>query len=224
MIRICDLEKTFWVGEQKLKVADGINLTIEDGEFVSIVGRSGSGKSTLLNMIGGLLSPDSGHIYVEDRDICAMSEQELANYRGKCTAYIFQAFHLEPMYTVADNIRVGLLPLKLSKTECNREISEALKQVGLSDKEKVRVHKLSGGEKQRVAIARALAKNASVILADEPCGNLDSGNSRIIMDLLKKANSMGKTVLLVTHNEGDAAMTDRRIRICDGKVIADERT
>lgn len=221
MICVSNVEKSFQVGEQMLKVADGINLTIENGEFVSIVGRSGSGKSTLLNMIAGLIVPDSGEILFNGKNLNTMSEKELADYRGNVTAYIFQAFHLEPMYTVADNIRLGLFPKKMSKTECNVAIRQALAQVGLSEKETVRVHKLSGGEKQRVAIARALARDASVILADEPCGNLDSKNSQAIMELLQMANNIGKTVLLVTHNEEDAKKAGRLIRINDGKVIED---
>lgn len=224
MIKIKNVVRVFRTGDTDVMAANDICLTIEDAEYVSIVGRSGSGKSTLMNLIGGLDVPDSGIIEVNGCVITSFNSNQLAEYRAKETGFVFQSFHLEPMYTVYDNIRVALLISGVRNKEHPELIRKVLHEVGLESKEKVKVSKLSGGERQRVSIARAIVNDAPVILADEPCGNLDSVNSAIIMKLLRDLNKSGKTVILVTHNLNDAKMTDRIIELQDGKIIKDEKT
>lgn len=223
MIEIKHLVKTFYTGESEIKAADNLTFTIKDGEFVSIVGRSGSGKSTLMHLIGGLDKADSGEVIVNGNNLSKMNTAQLSDYRAKQTGFVFQSFHLEPGYTVYDNIRIALMIAKVPFKEHRRKVEDALIQVGLSNKIDVRAAKLSGGEKQRVAVARALINDPPIILADEPCGNLDSSNSEIVMNLLKELNNNGKTVILVTHNIADAQKTQRIIELCDGVIIKDEK-
>lgn len=224
MIKIENVVRVFKTGDTDVVAADDICLTIEDSEYVAIVGRSGSGKSTLMNLIGGLDVPDSGRIEVNGCVITSLNSNQLAEYRAKETGFVFQSFHLEPMYTVYDNIRVALLISGVRYKEHPALIRKVLHEVGLESKENVKVSKLSGGERQRVSIARAIINNAPIILADEPCGNLDSVNSAMIMKLLRDLNNSGKTIILVTHNLNDAKMTDRIIELQDGRIIKDEKT
>lgn len=224
MIVLDDVSRTFKIGETSVKAIDHISITIKDSEFIAIVGRSGSGKSTLMNLIGALDKADSGKIIVNGTDITSLSSNELANYRLATTGFIFQAFHLEPMYTVYDNIRVALMIANVSRKNQKHKIIEVLKKVDLEPKINVKVSKLSGGERQRVAIARAIVNDAPIILADEPCGNLDSINSRKIMELLKHLHLCGKTVILVTHSLNDAKLAERIVELKDGKVTRDENS
>ena len=175
-----------------------------------------------MNLIGALDKADSGKIIVNGTEITALSSNELANYRLTTTGFIFQAFHLEPMYTVYDNIRVALMIANVARKFQKQKIVDVLNKVDLGSKINVKVSKLSGGERQRVAIARAIVNDAPVILADEPCGNLDSVNSRKIMELLKLLHLSGKTVILVTHSFNDAKLAERIVELKDGKVIKDE--
>ncbi len=214
--------KTFGSGGAECKALDGISLEIKEGEFVSIVGRSGSGKSTFMHLCGGLDKPDSGKITVNGTVITDLNANKLADFRCKNTGFVFQAFHLEPKYTVFDNISVPLLISNTPKKEIKEKVNSVLEQVGLTDKIKIKTAKLSGGEKQRIAIARAIINNPPIIFADEPCGNLDSTNSDIIMTMFEKLNSEGKTIILVTHNMADAKRTKRIITFKDGKKIDDK--
>lgn len=222
MIVLDNVSRIYKVGDTLIKAIDNVSLTINDNEFIAVVGKSGSGKSTLMNLIGALDYADSGSVIVNDIDITKLNSSELADYRLKSTGFIFQAFHLEPMYTVYDNIRVSLMiadvPTKLQK----EKVYTVLDEVGLESKARVKASQLSGGERQRVAIARAIVNDAPIVLADEPCGNLDSSNSKIIMELLKKLHNAGKTIVLVTHNISDACLADRIIELQDGKIVRDE--
>lgn len=222
MIVLDSVSRIYKVGDTLIKAVDNVSLTINDNEFIAVVGKSGSGKSTLMNLIGALDYADSGSVIVNDIDITKLNSRELADYRLKSTGFIFQAFHLESKYTVYDNIRVSLMiadvPTKLQK----EKVYTVLDEVGLESKARVKASQLSGGERQRVAIARAIVNDAPIILADEPCGNLDSSNSKIIMELLKKLHNAGKTIVLVTHNISDACLADRIIELQDGKIVRDE--
>lgn len=222
IIKAENICKTFGSGEAECKALDGVSLEIKEGEFVSIVGRSGSGKSTFMHLIGGLDKPDSGKITINDTVITDLNSNKLADFRCKNTGFVFQAFHLEPKYTVYDNISVPLLIANTPSKEIKEKVNNVLEQVGLTKKIKVKAAKLSGGEKQRIAIARAIVNNPPIIFADEPCGNLDSTNSDIIMSLFEKLNSMGKTIVLVTHNMSDAERTKRIITFKDGKKTDDK--
>lgn len=224
MIEVSHLSKSFYIGETKVTAVNDISLTVSDGEFVSIVGRSGSGKSTLLHLLGGLAKGDSGEISVDGKLLSNMTSNQLSEYRSKCVGFVFQAFHLEPQYSVFDNVQMPLLITGVSFKSHKEKIENALETVGIKNKINAKAAVLSGGEKQRVAIARALINDPPIILADEPCGNLDSGNSGIIMELLGKMSRQGKTVVLVTHNRSDAQKTERIVEILDGKIITDEKT
>lgn len=223
MIEVRHLRKVFHEGGKDICAANDLCFRIEDGEFVSIVGRSGSGKSTLMHLIGGLDRGDEGEIVVNGRVLSGLTSDQLAEYRSKETGFVFQAFHLEPQYSVLDNIRVALLIAGVPFREHGKRIEAALESVDLADKLHVRAAKLSGGEKQRVAIARALINNPGIILADEPCGNLDSENSDRIIGLLENLHRLGKTVIFVTHNGVDARRAERVIELSDGKMVRDEK-
>ncbi len=176
-----------------------------------------------MHLIGGLDQADDGEIIVNGNHLSKMNQKQLSAYRATQTGFVFQSFYLEPQYTVFDNIRIALMIAKVPFQEHKFKIKEALRQVGLLDKINVRTANLSGGEKQRVAIARAFINNPPIILADEPCGNLDSSNSEIIMNLLEDLHKRGKTIILVTHNLSDAEKADRIIELRDGVIIRDEK-
>ncbi len=217
MIVIEKVSKTYDKADRA--ALDGIDITIANGEFVSIVGKSGSGKSTLLHIIGGIEKPSSGKITVDDIDLTSASDNELSDYRSKKTGFIFQSFHLEPQFTVYDNIRLPLLITGVPYEEHKKRIEKILEKVDLSQKIYDKTSKLSGGEKQRCAIARALVCDPPLILADEPCGNLDSENSLKIMNLLKSINEDGKGVILITHDKEAAHYAKRIIELKDGRII-----
>lgn len=198
------------------------NLQIQDGTFTAIVGRSGSGKSTLLRIIGGLDAPTSGDVFYDDISIQKMSEIQLAAFRNKHIGFVFQQFFLEPKYTVYQNVEMPLLIGYVPKKERSELVEQQLRTVGLLHKRNTPTAVLSGGEKQRTAIARAMVNDPSVILADEPCGSLDTENGEAVMRLLRTMTDLGKTVILITHNNEDAAKTDRIITLKDGQVIDDE--
>lgn len=204
-------------------VVDNVSFSVDKGEFVSIVGKSGSGKSTLMNMIGSMILPDSGKIIVGGKDIVSFREREVADYRNKTIGFIFQDFHLEPTYTVYENVT---LPLEIAgdRRDMKNRAKKVLERFGMSEHISKKVTALSGGEQQRVCIARAVIREPELLLADEPCGNLDTVNSDIIMKLLRELSDNGTTVLLVTHNLEAASMTDRIITLQDGALISDKRT
>lgn len=219
MIEIKELKKVFITGNKELIALNNVSLEFKEGSFNSIVGRSGSGKSTLLHLIGLLDKPNSGKILIDNVNINELSSVEQANYRNKHIGFIFQSYHLEPTYSVFENVEMPLLIANIKKEERKRRIFKELSRVGLLDRYKEVANNLSGGEKQRVAIARALVNNPKIVLADEPCGNLDTNNSKNVMNILRELTDEGITVILVTHNPIDAEIADRIITLEDGRVI-----
>lgn len=219
IIRITDLCKTYGSGETAVKALDHISLSVDKGEFLAVVGTSGSGKTTLLNMIGGLDVPDSGSLILDQKELAKLCDKELTILRRRKIGFIFQQFNLIPMLNVWENI---ILPLKLdNRTVDKNYLNELLKALELEGKQKRRPGQLSGGQQQRVAIARALAVRPTVILADEPTGNLDSRTSQDVLGLLKVMGSRyQQTILMITHNEEIAQLADRIIHIEDGKIVA----
>ena len=222
MLKINDLKKKYSTLDGEIAALDGVSLTAADGEFIAIVGKSGSGKSTLLNMIGGLDIPDSGSILLDGTDIVKLSNRQTAKLRRQKIGIIYQFYNLIPELNVSENIT---LPTELDGGEIDNErLSDILKSVGLDGRENAYPNTLSGGQQQRVAIARALYSKPSLILADEPTGNLDAENGAEIMRLLKDMNKKsGATVLIVTHSESVAREAERVITISDGKIESDRR-
>lgn len=223
MFQLKNIKKEYQEGESKLVALDISELNIKKGEFVSIIGKSGSGKSTLLKVMGSLIMPSSGEMLFDGVNICNKNSKEKADYRSSYIGFIFQDFCLEEMYTVYQNIEISLMISGYPVKEREKRIDELIRMVDIEKKKDIRVEKLSGGEKQRVCIARALANNPECILADEPCGNLDSHNGQNIMRILRGIVDCGKTVILVTHNLEDAKLTDRIIELQDGKMVRDEK-
>lgn len=201
-----------------------LSISVLEKSFISITGRSGSGKSTLLKIIGGILRPTSGKVIIEGNDIYSYSDVYLAEYRMKKIGFIFQDYFLEELYTVYQNIEIALMISGFPPHMRLERIEKVLEEVGLTGKENIQVLNLSGGEKQRVGIARAIANSPDIILADEPCGNLDYENGKRVMQLLREESDKGKTVILITHNIEDAKETDRIITLEDGRVIKDEKS
>ncbi len=213
------LKKTYGSGENAVHALDGITLEVEQGEFVSIVGTSGSGKSTLLHMLGGLDRPDSGDVFVDEKDIFSLGDEALTIFRRRKIGFVFQNYNLVPSLNVYENI---VLPIQLDGRELDSKyIDSIIETLGLTEKLNNLPSKLSGGQQQRVAIARALAAKPAIILADEPTGNLDSKTSQDVMGLLKiTSDRFAQTIVMITHNEEIAQMADRIIRIEDGKIVS----
>lgn len=219
-IRTEDVKKTFSLGKVDVEVLKGISLDIESGEFVSLMGASGSGKSTLLNLIGGLMPPTEGRIYVNDTLISNMSENALCLFRKKHVGFIFQSYNLMPGLTAVENVELPLVFQGLSKHNRRKRAEEMLERIGLSDRLHHRPFELSGGQQQRVSIARALINNPEVVLADEPTGNLDSKSGTSIMELLTELNKTNKqTFIIVTHDPSVSAYTDRVVHLKDGQIV-----
>lgn len=212
-----DLKKYYGEGETLVKALDGVNLSVERGEFMSIIGTSGSGKSTLLHMLGGLDNPTSGNVIIDDKDISKLSGDALCIFRRRKIGFIFQSFNLVPSISVYDNI---VLPIQLDGKKADKEfIDSIVETLGIEKKLKTLPTKLSGGQQQRVAIARALASKPAIILADEPTGNLDSKTSQDVLGLLKTTGQkFNQTMVMITHNDEIAQMADRTIRIEDGHI------
>ncbi|WP_215508055.1 ABC transporter ATP-binding protein [Peptoniphilus sp. EMRHCC_23] len=221
ILKVENLRKEYGVGNSKVIALDGVNLEIGRGEFVAIVGPSGSGKSTLLHIIGGVDSPDDGKIYIDGNDISKYSSKELAYFRRRKVGLIYQFYNLIPNLTVRHNIE---LPLKLDKRKTNQdEFSDIVKKLGIESKLNSFPSELSGGQQQRVAIARSLIYSPSLVLADEPTGNLDRENSREIIEILKYFNrTLKQTIIVITHDESIALEAERVITIVDGKIVGDE--
>ena len=210
--------KTYRLGSEVINALSGVDIKIKKGEFVSIVGKSGSGKSTLMHLIGLLDTPTSGNILLNDKDVSRLNQNELSFQRNRSIGFVFQSFNLLQRTSSLDNI---ILPLKYSQVPKSEWESRALKMleiVGLSDRKNNKPNELSGGQKQRVAIARALINDPDLILADEPTGNLDSKTGTEIIELFRKLNKSGKTIVIVTHDEELANVADRKIILKDGKI------
>lgn len=220
MIKVENVDYIYRNKKNSYKAVDNVSFIIEDGKFIILFGQSGSGKTTVLNMIGGLLKPTAGQVLFDDVEIYNLSNKDLCNFRRDNVGFIFQNYFLENCYTSAENVIVPLLLNKFkSISELKVRAASILKSVGLEGKENNRPTELSGGECQRVAIARALVNNPKYIIADEPTGNLDSINGLKIINLLKKQVSLGKTVIMVTHNELYKEYADVIISIKDGKIL-----
>ena len=213
-----NLKKTYGSGEAKVEALRGVNLTVNKGEFLSIVGTSGSGKATLLHMLGGLDRPSSGKVIIDGKDIFSLKDEELTIFRRRKIGFVFQAFNLVPVMSVYENI---VLPIELDGEKPNQEfVNEIINTLGLSEKTKSYPSQLSGGQQQRVAIARALASAPAIILADEPTGNLDSKTTQDVMGLLKvTSQKFAQTIVMITHNDEIAQLADRSIRIEDGLIV-----
>lgn len=217
VLRTENLKKYYGTGENQVKALDGVNLEVEKGEFVAVVGTSGSGKSTLLHMLGGLDRPTSGKVYVEQKDIFQLKEDPLCIFRRRKIGFVFQSYNLVPVLNVYENI---VLPVELDGNKADEKYVEKVIQIlGLSEKLQNLPSQLSGGQQQRVAIARALASKPAILLADEPTGNLDSRTSQDVLGLLKvTSEKFSQTMVMITHNEEIAQLADRIIRIEDGKI------
>jgi len=222
-IIICsDLKKFYHVGTQTVKALRSIDLSINKGEYVAIMGPSGSGKSTLMNIIGCLDTPTGGSYVLNNTDVSILEDDNLADIRNKEIGFVFQTFNLMPRYTALENVMLPLIYAGISKSEREKRALEVLESVGLSDRVKHKPNELSGGQRQRVAVARALVNKPSIILADEPTGNLDSKTSVDIMNLFTQIHQLGNTIILVTHEEEIAQHAHRIIRLRDGEVEHDE--
>lgn len=218
VVKTSHLTKTYGEGENLVHAVDDVNLTIEDNEFVTIVGTSGSGKSTLLNLLGGLDRPTSGEIEISGKQLEHLSEEELTIFRRRNVGFVFQQYNLVPILSVYENI---VLPIQLDGNTVDEPfVDEVIRILGLKGRESRLPSMLSGGQQQRVAIARALAAKPAIILADEPTGNLDSKSSQDVLGLLKQsAKKFNQTVIMITHNDQIAQLADRVIRIEDGKLF-----
>ena len=214
-----NLKKYYGSGDTQVRALDGVDLAVENGEFVAIVGTSGSGKSTLLHMLGGLDRPTSGRVTVDGKDIFSLKDEALTIFRRRKIGFVFQSYNLVPVLSVYENI---VLPLELDGRRPDREyLREVITALGLEKKQNSRPNQLSGGQQQRVAIARALAAKPAILLADEHTGNLDSRTSQDVLGLMKVAGQkFSQTMVMITHNEEIAQMADRIVRIEDGRIVS----
>jgi putative ABC transport system ATP-binding protein len=225
VVELKQVSKIYKMDEVEVKALDGIDMKVEKGDFVAIIGPSGSGKSTLLHMIGLLDRPTDGKVFLDGIDISKLNDNELARLRGNKIGFVFQFFNLYPILTALENIELPMIISEKNKTERRKRALELLKIVGLEKRAEHLPSQLSGGERQRVAIARALANNPSLILADEPTGNLDSKAGKEIIELLDKLQEKeGKTIIMVTHDVNIAKYAERLIYLKDGKIIKEVKT
>jgi putative ABC transport system ATP-binding protein len=221
IIQLENIEKSYFMGNHTIPVLKGIGLAIQRNEYVALMGPSGSGKSTLMNILGCLDSPTGGKYVLNGQDVSKMSDDELAQVRNNEIGFVFQQFNLLPRLTAVENVALPLVYAGISKKDRIERALEALRKVGLADRSHHKSNELSGGQIQRVAIARALVNNPSLLLADEPTGNLDSKTSIEVMDLFSQIHAAGNTVVLVTHEEDIAAYAHRVVRLRDGLVESD---
>lgn len=221
IIQLENIEKSYFMGNHTIPVLKGISLAIQRNEYVALMGPSGSGKSTLMNILGCLDSPTGGKYVLNGQDVSKMSDDELAQVRNNEIGFVFQQFNLLPRLTAVENVALPLVYAGISKKDRIQRALEALRKVGLADRSHHKSNELSGGQIQRVAIARALVNNPSLLLADEPTGNLDSKTSIEVMDLFSQIHAAGNTVVLVTHEEDIAAYAHRVVRLRDGLVESD---
>ena len=221
LIKVKDLCKIYNPGENEVRALDHVNLEIQKGEFVAIIGQSGSGKSTFMNMLGCLDVPTSGEYYLNGTDVSTMKDNELSVVRNREIGFIFQGFNLIANLTAIENVELPLIYRGIDRKTRRNLAIESLKMVGLEKRLHHKPNEMSGGQQQRVAIARAIAAKPPVILADEPTGNLDSSSSREILGILKDMHKTGKTIILITHDNGIADQAKRVVRIMDGKIESD---
>ena len=221
MIHTKNLTKVYQAGSQAVQALKGINLNVNKGEFISIMGPSGSGKSTLMNIIGCLDSPTDGDYYLNDKSVSQLSDDELAKIRNKEIGFVFQSFHLLPRNTAFENVMLPLKYAGLEKSDAKKKTEKVIDLVGLSSRSNHTPAELSGGQQQRVAIARALVNKPSILFADEPTGNLDSKTGQDVMKIFKELNELGQTIILITHENDIARQSNRIITIMDGLIESD---
>lgn len=221
MIKLTDIQRNFQVGDQTVHALDGINLTINDGEYVSVMGPSGSGKSTLLNLIGLLDRPSSGSYYLNDHNVTDLDENEQAITRNQNIGFVFQVFHLIPRLTAAENIELPLVLAGIAEAERKERVHHAIESMKLLDRAHHKPRELSGGQRQRVAIARATITEPSILLADEPTGNLDQKSGLNVIETLEQLNQKGITLIVVTHDAALGSRSTRSIHMVDGKIESD---
>ena len=221
LIKVVDLCKVYNPGVNEVRALDHVDLEIDQGEFVAIIGQSGSGKSTFMNMLGCLDVPTSGKYYLNGTDVSTMTDNQLSEVRNREIGFIFQGFNLIPNLTAEENVELPLIYRGMDKKSRKKLAQESLEMVGLGNRMNHKPAEMSGGQQQRVAIASAITAKPPVILADEPTGNLDSGSSKEILGILKQLHSGGRTVILITHDDGIASQAKRVVRIMDGKIESD---
>lgn len=224
IIKTQGLKKIYQMGEEQVKALDGVDIELERGEYAAIMGPSGSGKSTLMNLLGCLDTPSEGEYWLNGHAVSTLNDDELAQVRNKEVGFVFQSFHLLPRYSALDNVQLPLVYSNIAREERLERAKRALEQVDLTDRIHHRPNELSGGQRQRVAIARALINQPSILLADEPTGNLDSTTGREILNLFEHLHTTGHTIILVTHDPEVASHANRIIRLRDGKVELDRVT
>ena len=223
IIKTKNLTKEYEAGSQIVKALNGIDLSVEKGEFISIMGPSGSGKTTLMNIIGCLDSPTNGTYHLNERSVSELDDDELAKIRNEEIGFVFQSFHLLPRSTALENFMLPLKYAGCSENEAIKRSKKVLEKVGLQDRVKHSPSELSGGQQQRVAIARALVNKPSILFADEPTGNLDSKTGNEVMNLFKDLNNQGQTIIIITHEDNIASQSNRIITIMDGLIESDTR-
>jgi putative ABC transport system ATP-binding protein len=222
IIKTQGLKKIYQMGEEQVKALDGVDIELERGEYVAIMGPSGSGKSTLMNLLGCLDTPSQGEYWLNGHAVSTLNDDELAQVRNKEVGFVFQSFHLLPRYSALENVQLPLVYSNIPREERLARAKQSLEQVDLSDRIHHRPNELSGGQRQRVAIARALINQPSILLADEPTGNLDSTTGRDILNLFEHLHTTGHTIILVTHDPEVASHANRIIRLRDGRVESDK--
>ena len=222
IISIQDVYKIYQVGTQEVRALNGVDLGVKKNEYMALMGPSGSGKSTLMNLLGCLDSPTKGSYTLNNQEVSRMSDNDLAEIRNTEIGFVFQTFNLLPRYTAIENVALPLVYAGMSSQDREKRAKEVLTMVGLEDRMSHTPNELSGGQRQRVAVARALVNKPSIILADEPTGNLDSNTSNDIMNLFQEIHDQGNTVILVTHEEDIASHAHRIVRLRDGKIESDE--
>ena len=224
LIAVSDVVKNYQMGTETVHALRGVSLTIGKGEYVAIMGASGSGKSTLMNILGCLDRPSAGSYVLSGTDVSGLSDNRLAEVRNKEIGFVFQTFNLLPRMSAVANVELPLIYARVPKSERRKRAIDALDIVGLSRRSGHKPNELSGGERQRVAVARALVNRPSLLLADEPTGNLDSRTSKEIMAVFDQIHAQGNTIVLVTHEDDIAEYAHRRVRLLDGEIVTDERT